>query len=127
MSIADTVRAQLKECHIFLNGRYVESACKHRIDVNNPATGELLTTVADSTAEDVNAAVRAARESFEKKSWRGMVPSKRERILWRAGDLIAEHREELAALVSLESGKTLREAAGADVNPAADAFRYYAG
>ena len=53
--------------------------------------------------------------------------SKRERILWNIGDLLLKHRDELSAIISKENGKTLREAAGADVGPAADCFRYYAG
>ena len=56
-----------------------------------------------------------------------MDPSKRERILWNIGELLLKHRDELAAIISQENGKTLREAAGADVAPAADCFRYYAG
>ena len=56
-----------------------------------------------------------------------MDPSKRERILWNIGESIEKHRDELARIISQENGKTLREAAGADVTPAADCFRYYAG
>jgi acyl-CoA reductase-like NAD-dependent aldehyde dehydrogenase len=97
------------------------------VDVINPATGELVTTVPDADSCDVDRAVAAARASFEKKSWRGMDPSKRERILWNIGDLLAKHSGELAALITQENGKTLRESAGADVAPAADCFRYYAG
>jgi acyl-CoA reductase-like NAD-dependent aldehyde dehydrogenase len=97
------------------------------IDVINPATGELLATVPDSTAEEVNAAVAAARASFADKRWRGLDPVRRERILWDIGEAIARHRAELARTISLETGKTLREAAGADAGPAADCFRYYSG
>jgi aldehyde dehydrogenase (NAD+) len=97
------------------------------IDVINPATGELLATVPDSDAADVDRAVAAARASFENKTWRGLDASKRERILWNIGELLMKHRDELAELISRENGKTLREAAGADVMPAADCFRYYAG
>jgi len=101
------------------------SACS--IDVINPATGELLATVPDSDAADVDRAVAAARASFENKTWRGLDASKRERILWNIGELLLKHRDELAEVISRENGKTLREAAGADVMPAADCFRYYAG
>jgi aldehyde dehydrogenase (NAD+) len=101
------------------------SACS--IDVINPATGELLATVPDSDAADVDRAVAAARASFENKTWRGLDASKRERILWNIGELLMKHRDELADVISRENGKTLREAAGADVMPAADCFRYYAG
>ncbi len=65
--------------------------------------------------------------AFENKTWRGLDPSKRERILWNIGELLLKYRDELAKLISQETGKTLREAAGADVAPAADCFHYYAG
>ena len=112
---------------LFINGRFEEAVCPRGIDVINPATGEMMTAVPDSDADDVNRAVTAARASFEKKSWRGMDPSKRERILWNIGELLMKYRDELAMIISRENGKTLREAAGADVGPAADCFRYYAG
>lgn len=97
------------------------------IDVINPATGELIATVPDGGPEAVDAAVAKARETFENKTWRGMDGSKRERILWRIADLLLDHRDKLAGIISRENGKTLREAAGADVGAAADCFRYYAG
>lgn len=97
------------------------------IEVRNPATGELLATVPDATSTDVDRAVAAARESFEKKTWRGMDPSRKEKILWELSELLVKHKDELARLESNENGKTLREAIGADVEPAIDAFRYYAG
>ncbi len=112
---------------LFICGKWEDSVCNRSVDVINPATGELITTVPDADACDVDRAVCAARESFEKKSWRGMDPSKRERILWTIGDLLVKHRDELAGIITSENGKTLRESAGADVAPAADCFRYYAG
>lgn len=112
---------------LFINGCFVDAACGRHLDVINPATGELLTTVPDADETDVNRAVAAARASFEKKSWRGMNPSQRERILWNIADLLMKYRDELALTISQENGKTVREAAGADVGTAADCFRYYAG
>ena len=97
------------------------------IDVINPATGELITTVPDTDGQGVDCAVAAARASFEQRSWRGLDPSKRERILWNIGELLLKHRSALAETITLENGKTVRESAGADVGPAADCFRYYAG
>jgi aldehyde dehydrogenase (NAD+) len=98
-----------------------------QIEVYNPATGELLATVPDATQADVDRAVAAARQSFEKKTWRGMDPSRKEKILWDLSALLLKYKDELARLESNENGKTLREAIGADVEPAIDAFRYYAG
>lgn len=112
---------------VFIGGRRVECACQRWVDVSNPATGELITTVPDAPAEAVDRAVAAARASFESKSWRGMKPSQRERILWDIGDRIEKRRDDLARLITVQNGKTLREAAGGDVAPAADCFRYYAG
>jgi len=97
------------------------------IDVCNPATGEFFASVPDSGADEVNAAVAGARASFEDKRWRGLDASRREQILWNIGDALARNREELSHLIAQETGKTLREAGGADVDPAADCFRYYAG
>src|SRR5580693_5683254 len=99
---------------LFINGRHEDASSGKTIDVINPATGELLTTVPDGEAVDVDRAVTAARASFEKKSWRGMDPSKKEKVLWDIAELLVNHKDELAALESMENGKTLREAAGAD-------------
>lgn len=111
----------------FVNGRYSEGHSTGSIEVRNPATGELLGSVPDASPEDVDRAVAAARAGFENESWRGKDPSAKERILLRVADLIEKHKEELAALESLENGKTFREAMSGDIGPAADAFRYYAG
>jgi aldehyde dehydrogenase (NAD+) len=127
MSTAEAIKSTLKPGKLFISGREEDSSSGKTIDVINPATGELLTTVPDGDAADVDRAVAAARASFEKKTWRGMDPSKREKILLDIADMLAKHKDELALIVSLENGKTLREAAGADVGPAIDTFRYYAG
>ncbi len=127
MGTVETVKQQVTAKQLFINGRYEESTSGKTIDVINPATGELLATVPDSGADDVDRAVAAARSSFERKTWRGLDPSKKEKILWAISDLLAKHKDELCMLESMENGKTVREAAGADVFPAIDAFRYYAG
>src|SRR4030088_2093419 len=127
MSAAEIIKPKLDPGKLFINGRREDAASGKTIDVMNPATGELLTTVSESERSDIDRAVSAARASFEKKSWRGMDPSKKEKILWDVADLLVKHKDELALLESMENGKTVREAAGADLGPAIDAFRYYAG
>jgi acyl-CoA reductase-like NAD-dependent aldehyde dehydrogenase len=111
----------------FINGKAVEGSGGASIEIRNPATGELLTSVPDAAAEDVDRAVAAARQSFENRAWRGMDPSAKERILLRVAELMERDKEKLAAVESLENGKTFREALRADVNPGIDSFRYYAG
>lgn len=127
MIVAEDVKQQLRPGKLFINGRWEDAECGRTIEICNPATGESLTTVPDGGPEDVNRAVAAARTSFERKVWRGMDPSKKEKILWNVSEILLRNKEELAILESLENGKTVREAAGADVEPAIDAFRYYAG
>ena len=127
VALAESVKKALKPGKLFINGCAEGAASGKTIDVMNPATGEVLTTVADAEGPDVDRAVAAARRSFEKKSWRGMDPSRKEKILWDLSEILVKNKEELAVLESMENGKTVREAAGADVSPAIDAFRYYAG
>jgi len=127
LTVVESVKQQLQPGRLFINGRYQASLSGKTIPVMNPATGEALTTVPDGDAADIDRAVAAARASFEKKSWRGLDPSKKEKILWDIAELLDRNKDQLAALESMENGKTLREAARADVGPAVDAFRYYAG
>jgi aldehyde dehydrogenase (NAD+) len=112
---------------LFIDGRWEEAEYDGHVDVINPATGETITTVPDAGACGVDRAVAAARSCFEKRSWSGMDPARRERLLWNLGDLLAKHSGELARVITQENGKTVRESADADVAPAADCFRYYAG
>jgi acyl-CoA reductase-like NAD-dependent aldehyde dehydrogenase len=126
MTAAEAIK-QVPAGRLFINGTFVESSGGAVIEVRNPATGELLTTVPDASAADVDQAVAAARASFESRSWRGKDSSEKELILWRLADLMEKNKHELAALESAENGKTVREALRADVNPGIDAIRYYAG
>jgi len=112
---------------LFIGGRWVDSASGRTFETPNPATGETLATVAEGDAEDIDRAVRAARRAFEEGPWGRMTPSDRGRVIWRIGDLILEHVEELAQLETLDNGKPLSVARAADVPLAADLFHYMAG
>ncbi len=127
VTLAESVKRKIKPGKLFIDGREEDAASGKTIDVMNPATGERLTTVPDGDAPDIDRAVASARRSVEKKSWRGMDPSRKEKILWDLSEILLKNKEELAVLESMENGKTVREASGADVEPAIDAFRYYAG
>jgi phenylacetaldehyde dehydrogenase len=112
---------------LFINGQWLDAASGKTFDTPNPATGETLARVAEGDAEDIGRAVRAARAAFETGPWGRMTPSERGRIIWRIGDLILEHTQELAQLESLDNGKPVAVAAAADVPLAADLFHYMAG
>jgi len=96
-----------------------------RLEVLNPATGERLAEVGMGTGADVELAVRAARRAFEDGPWSKMGARERGRRLRRFSELLWEHRESLALLVSLENGKTFRAALSGDVAPGAACLSYY--
>jgi phenylacetaldehyde dehydrogenase len=111
---------------LFINGQWSDAASGRTFETPNPATGETLARVAEGEAEDIDRAVRAARMAFEG-PWSRMTASERGRIIWRIGDLILEHLDELAQLESLDNGKPFAVARAADVPLAADLFHYMAG
>jgi len=111
---------------LFINGQWTDAASGKTFETPNPATGETLARVAEGDAEDINQAVRAARAAFDG-PWSRMTPSERGRIIWRIGDLILAHTDELAQLESLDNGKPFAVAQAADVPLAADLFHYMAG
>jgi len=112
---------------ILINGKWVEAASGKTFPTYNPATGDVLSRVAEGDKEDVDRAVKAAREAFDNGPWSKITPSERGRMIWKLGDLIEKHLEEFAQLESLDNGKPLTIARVADVPLAADLFRYMAG
>ena len=112
---------------LFIGGRWVDAASGETFITPNPATGEALASIAAGGPEDIDRAVRAARAAFDEGPWGRMTPSERGRVVWKIGDLILEHLEELAQLESLDNGKPLTVARAADVPLAADLFHYMAG
>jgi len=125
--IADATRRFISQPRqLLIGGEWVDAADGGTFETIDPGTGEVLTTVAQGRAEDVDRAVRAARAAFEG-PWSKLTPSERGRAIHRLGDLIAENLEELAELDSLDNGKAKAVAAAADVPLAADLFWYMSG
>src|SRR5271170_1678522 len=112
---------------MLINGKWVDSASGKTFPTYNPATGEVMAHIAEGDREDINRAVAAAREAFEKGPWRQLTASERGRLIWKLGDLLEENLEEFAELESLDNGKPLTIARVADIPLAADLFRYMAG
>jgi 4-(gamma-glutamylamino)butanal dehydrogenase len=109
----------------FIGGRFVDPLTNERFESINPATGQLLSEVAACGPPDVDAAVRAARDAFEKGTWSGAAPTERKRALLRLAALILENGDELALLDSLDMGKLVRDAAAIDVPGSAEVFAWY--
>jgi phenylacetaldehyde dehydrogenase len=112
---------------LFIDGQWTDAASGKTFQTPDPATGEALASIAEGDAEDINRAVTAARKAFEEGPWSRLTPSERGRIIWKIGDLILEHAEELAQIESLDNGKPYAVALAADVPLAADLFHYMAG
>jgi phenylacetaldehyde dehydrogenase len=112
---------------MLIDGKWVAAASEQTFEVMNPATGLTVARVAEGDKADIDAAVRAARRAFESGPWPQMTPSERGKLIWRIGDLIAKHNDELAELESLDNGKPMSVARVADVPLAADIFQYMAG
>src|ERR1700743_600377 len=112
---------------LFIDGSWADAASGRTFETPNPATGETLARIAEGDAEDINRAVAAARRAFETGPWSRMSPSERGRLIWKIGDLILEHVDELAQLEWLANGNPYAVAAAADVPLAADLFHYMAG
>ncbi len=112
---------------MLINGEWVDARSGNSFEVLDPADGELVSHVPAGEAEDVDLAVAAARAAFEDSEWSRMTASDRGRIVWRIGDLILEHADELAAIESIDNGKPVGIARAADVELAADIFHYMGG
>jgi succinate-semialdehyde dehydrogenase/glutarate-semialdehyde dehydrogenase len=91
--------------------------------VTNPATGELIEEVPNSTAEEVDAAVTRVHGGYQ--AWRRRPVEERVAIVKRAAELFAERADELAAIMTLEMGKRINEGRG-EVGIVVDIFNYYA-
>ena len=112
---------------MLINGKWVDSASGKTFPTFNPATGEVLSMVAEGDREDINLAVKAARAAFETGPWSKISHSERGRLMWKLADLIEKNAEEFAQLESLDNGKPLKIARIADIPLSVDHFRYYAG
>ncbi|MGV3466493.1 MAG: aldehyde dehydrogenase family protein, partial [Heyndrickxia sp.] len=112
---------------LFINGEFVESASGKTFDTPNPATGETLATVYEGGPEDIDRAVKAARNAFDEGKWSKMSAAARSRLMYKLADLMEQHKDALAQLETLDNGKPISETSNADIPLAIEHMRYYAG
>jgi acyl-CoA reductase-like NAD-dependent aldehyde dehydrogenase len=108
-----------------IGGREVPSRSGRTFPSIDPSTGQEIAQVAFAEAEDVDAAVRAAREAYRSRVWAGMAPGERARIMRAIGDRIRAQADVIGAVESRDTGKPLGQATG-EVALAADFFTYFA-
>ncbi len=112
---------------LLIDGDWVEAADGARMASLDPATGAELGSIAIAGPADVDAAVQAARAALRTEAWAGLTPAERGALLWRVGDLMEQHLEELAELETLDQGKPLGVGFYAEIPGAIGQFRYFAG
>ena len=112
-----------QQLDLYVDGAWTPASDGQRFDVIDPATGEVIASVANGSSDDASAAVDAAARALT--TWSATAPRHRAEILRRAYELMIEHRDEIAALIVLESGKSQSDAQG-EVTYAAEFFRWFA-
>ncbi len=122
-----TEHIQLRDRYdLFIGGKFVAPASRKYFDTIDPASEKKLASVAEAGAADVDKAVRAARNAYEK-VWSVMPAAERGKYLYRIARILQEKARELAIIESMDGGKPIRESRDIDVPLAAAHFFYYAG
>jgi gamma-glutamyl-gamma-aminobutyraldehyde dehydrogenase len=114
------------EGRAFIDGEYRHAASGRTFDCLSPIDGKLLVKVADSAADDVDAAVAAARRAFDSHVWSGLNPRQRKAVLLRWAGLMREHLDELSLLETLDAGKPIGDTTSVDVPGAAYCVEWFA-
>ncbi|NJL64974.1 MAG: aldehyde dehydrogenase family protein, partial [Methylacidiphilales bacterium] len=112
-------------CRNFIDGKWLDNTAHQMLESLNPASkNEIVATFPRSTNADVNQAVESARKAYQ--TWRKIPAPTRAEYIFRVGELLLQHKEELAQLISREMGKPLTEARG-DIQEGIDCAFYSAG
>ncbi|WP_175703349.1 aldehyde dehydrogenase [Burkholderia ambifaria] len=114
------------EARAFIDGDLCHAHSGATFACVSPIDGRVLAHVADCGADDVDAAVAAARRAFDAQAWAGMNPRARKAVLQRWAALMRAHRDELALLETLDTGKPIADTTAIDVPAAAHCVDWYA-
>src|SRR5437588_5768289 len=122
-----TTKVRIEPGRLLIDGQWIDGSKK--FETINPATGEVLTQIAEASAADVDHAVNAARQAFEDRNgaWHKLSASERGRLIWKLADLVEKNIGELSELETLDNGKPIFESRYVDMPMVVDVLRYYAG
>src|SRR4051812_45996428 len=112
--------------NLFINGKFVPPASGKYFDTVNPSNLRKLAEVAEANAEDVDRAVKAARNAYTK-VWSKLPPGDRGKYLYRIARILQERAREFSIIESMDGGKSIRESRDVDIPLVAAHFFYYAG
>ncbi|HEX8228756.1 MAG TPA: aldehyde dehydrogenase family protein, partial [Chloroflexia bacterium] len=111
---------------LLINGQQVDAASGETFDAINPATNESFARVAKAGRADVDTAVQAAREAFEKGKWVRMGAARRGSLLYKVAQVMRDRSDEIARLEVTNNGKAISQAK-AELNQAIEDFEFFAG
>ncbi len=111
----------------FINGEYVPPREESLFPSINPATGKIQCEIVAAGAPELEVAVHAARKAFDEGPWPQMAPAERGKVLLKLADLLEQNVAEMAALESLDTGKTLFDSGKIEIPFAAKLYRYFGG
>ena len=127
MNVSSKPAAANVEIHgNFVDGREIESGSGQMLDVRNPATGDVIARIPNSSAEDIDRAMKSARAAFEGRAWGGMDIRARARLVNRLADAFEANLDQLYRLETLNNGRPVNETR-AQLSRLPDFFRYFAG
>ena len=110
----------------FIDGKFCDAADGQKFETINPATGQVLASVAHCKAVDVDRAVAAARRVFNAGTWSRAEPELRKEVLLKVAALVRRHTPELAVLESLDTGKTINDCMDEIGGEVVNFFQWYA-
>lgn len=114
----------ITQTKLIIDGKFVDAADGRTFETLDPRTGKVICTVAEAGLEDVERAVKAARLAFDNGPWPRMSGRERGLLMNKFADLLEIHKDELAALETLDNGKPLAMSAGADIPLTIEHYRY---
>ena len=130
MSVAESgvvATPEVRQTGILIGDEFRSAVSGRTFATVNPATEAVICDVAEGDAEDIDLAVRAAREAFDHGPWSRMDARDRGQLLVKLADLLEANFDELSALETLDNGKPIADARAADLPLVIDCLRYYGG
>ena len=110
---------------VFIGGKWVPATSGRQLAVRSPSTGEVVGRVPEAGPDDVEAAVRAARQAFDEGPWPAMTPAARAQVMQAFLDQLAARAEELAQTITAENGTPVSVVKPAQVDNGLDVLRFY--
>ncbi|MGC8568902.1 MAG: aldehyde dehydrogenase family protein [Nitrososphaeria archaeon] len=117
----------MKKYALYINGEFVESKTGRKIEVIDPSTGKAFAEVPEAGRNEVDMAVDAAREAFDRGTWSALPPSERARVFFKLADIMESRLQEYASMESRMSGKSIKQSTNYDIPYTIDNIRFYAG